>query len=77
MSLTGRGASKGDEGSAGGGPWNPGDAAGDALRVLEVALGVLLIALAVALPLALILLPAHFGARATRRRRREHALDPA
>ncbi len=75
VSLTGRGSSKADDGSAGGGPWSPGDAAGDALRVLEVAAGVLLIALAVAVPLGLILLPALFGARVTRRRRREHALD--
>lgn len=77
VSLAGRGAvDKGDDGAAGG-RWSPGDAAGDALRVLEVAAGVLLIALAVAVPLALLGAPAWLGARAARRRRREHALDAA
>ena len=57
------------------GTWTPGDAAGDALRVLEVAAGVLLIALAVALPLALLAALAAAAARWSRRRRREHALD--
>ena len=57
------------------GTWTPGDAAGDALRVLEVAAGVLLIALAVALPLALLATLAAVAARWSRRRRREHALD--
>ena len=55
--------------------WTPGDAAHDALRVLEVAAGVALIALAIVVPLALLALPALVGARWTRRRRREHALD--
>jgi hypothetical protein len=55
--------------------WTPGDAAHDALRVLEVAAGVALIALAVALPLALLGGLAALGASWTRRRRREHALD--
>ena len=55
--------------------WTPGDAADDALRVLEVAAGVALIALAVALPLALLGAPAAVAARWSRRRRREHALD--
>ena len=55
--------------------WTPGDAAQDALRLLEVAAGVALIALAVALPLALLAAPAAVAARWTRRRRREHALD--
>ena len=55
--------------------WTPGDAAKDALRLLEVAAGVALIALAVALPLVLLAAPAAVAARWTRRRRREHALD--
>lgn len=76
VTVTASGAVKDDEGS-GGGSWSPGDAAGDALRVLEVAAGVLLIALAVAVPLGLIAFPALFGARVARRRRREQALDPA
>jgi hypothetical protein len=55
--------------------WTPGDAAKDALRVLEVAAGVALIVLAAALPLALLGGAAALAARWTRRRRREHALD--
>jgi hypothetical protein len=55
--------------------WTPGDAAKDALRVLEVAVGVALIVLAAALPLALLVGAAGLAARWTRRRRREHALD--
>ena len=55
--------------------WTPGDAARDALRVLEVAAGVALIALAIALPLALIALFAGLLLRFGRRRGREHALD--
>jgi hypothetical protein len=57
------------------GSWTPGDAAKDALRVLEVAAGVLLIALAVGLPLALIAGLALLLARLTQRRRRERLLD--
>ena len=55
--------------------WSPADAARDALRVLEVAAGVALIALAIVLPLALVATPAVLAARWTRRRRREQALD--
>jgi Domain of unknown function (DUF4349) len=55
--------------------WTPGDAAEDALRVLEVAAGVALIALAIALPLALLVALGAVAARWSRRRRREHALD--
>jgi hypothetical protein len=58
-----------------GGGWTPGDAARDALRVLEVAAGVALIALAIALPLALVALPAAVAGRWTVRRRRERTLD--
>jgi hypothetical protein len=55
--------------------WTPGDAWNDALRVLEVAAGVAVIALAIAVPLALLAAPAALAARWTRRRRREQALD--
>jgi hypothetical protein len=55
--------------------WTPGDAANDALRVLEVIAGVALIALAVALPLALLAALGALAARWSRRRRREQALD--
>ena len=55
--------------------WTPGDAANDALRVLEVAAGVALIVLAVVVPLALVVALAAVAARWSRRRRREHALD--
>ena len=57
------------------GSWTPGDAARDAVRVLEVAAGVLLIALAVGLPLALLAALALVLARLTQRRRRERLLD--
>jgi uncharacterized iron-regulated membrane protein len=66
-----------DAGASGGedDDWTPGDAAKDALRVLEVAAGVALIVLAVVLPLALLAALAAIAARWTRRRRREQALD--
>jgi len=76
VSVTVRGGGSESEPGAGG-RWSPGDAAGDAVRVLEVIAGVLLIALAVALPLAIFALLGAFGVRTTRRRRRESALDPA
>jgi len=57
------------------GSWTPGDAARDALRVLEVIAGIALIALAIAVPLALLALLAATALHLTRRRRREHALD--
>jgi hypothetical protein len=60
-----------------GGAWTPGDAFDDALRVLEVAVGVALIAAAVLLPLALIWLLAWLARRGVSRRRRERALDMA
>lgn len=59
------------------GAWTPGDAFDDALRVLEVAAGVALIAAAVLLPLALIWLLAWLARRGVTRRRRERALDMA
>ena len=60
-----------------GGAWTPGDAFDDALRVLEVAAGVLVVAAAVLLPLALIWLLAWLARRGVSRRRRERALDMA
>ena len=64
-------------GEDGGGAWTPGDALDDALRVLEVAAGVLVVAAAVLLPLALIWLLAWLARRGVSRRRRERALDMA
>jgi uncharacterized protein DUF4349 len=57
-----------------GGPWTPGDAAHDAVRVLEVSAGVALVALAVLVPLSLVGAAGGFAAVAVRRRRREAAL---
>ncbi|MBE2317235.1 DUF4349 domain-containing protein [Solirubrobacter sp. CPCC 204708] len=57
--------------------WTPGDAIGDAVRVLEVIAGVALIALAIILPIAAIALLAVFAGRIFTRRRRERALEVA
>jgi Domain of unknown function (DUF4349) len=59
------------------GRWTPGDALDDAVRVLEVAAGVLLIALAVLLPIAVIAILAGLASRLLVRRRRERALEMA
>ena len=59
------------------GAWTPADAFDDALRVLEVAAGVALLAAAVLLPVALIWLLAWLARRGVSRRRRERALDMA
>jgi uncharacterized protein DUF4349 len=59
------------------GAWTPGDAFDDALRVLEVTAGVLLIAFVVALPLLIAGGLGWAGSRGLRRRRRERALDMA
>ena len=76
VSLTVR--ATGENGATGGGgQWTPGDAAGDALRVLEVAAGILLVALAVLVPLGFVAAAVALGVRLGRRRRREAALDPA
>jgi hypothetical protein len=56
------------------GAWTPGDALRDAGRVLEVVLGVALVALAVLAPLALLAALALGVGRLTRRRRREAIL---
>ena len=73
VQVVGRGAAKGAAGGDGG--WTPGEAAHDALRVLEVVAGVLLIAAAVLAPLGALALLVVLATGAARRRRREHALD--
>jgi hypothetical protein len=55
--------------------WTPSDAVDDALRVLEVSVGVLVVAAAVALPLGLVAVILGLGLRQAARRRRERALD--
>ncbi|MEA2195003.1 MAG: hypothetical protein QOG42_1437 [Solirubrobacteraceae bacterium] len=79
VDLTVRGGGRaGESGTAtGGGDWTPGDAAGDALRVLEVLAGVALVGLAVLVPAGLIGAAVALAIRGGRRRRREGALDPA
>lgn len=57
--------------------WTPGDALGDAVRVLEVIAGVLVIALAVLIPVGLIAGLGVFAGRILARHRRERALDMA
>ena len=57
--------------------WTPGDALGDAGRVLEVIAGVLLIAGAVLLPVAILVVLAALAGRVLRQRRRERALGSA
>ena len=74
VDLTVRGSAESDGGGAG--TWTPGDAAGDALRVIEVLAGVTLVALAVLAPLGILAAVVVLVARSTRRRRREGALDP-
>jgi hypothetical protein len=64
------GAASPDEGR-----WSPGDAAKDALRVLEVAAGVLLVALAVALPLLVVAALLSAARRLALRRSRHRVLD--
>jgi hypothetical protein len=64
-------------GSGTGGAWTPKDALHDALRVLEVAAGVTLVAGAVLVPLALIAALGALASRGRRRRRRDAALDAA
>jgi hypothetical protein len=60
-----------------GGRWTPGDAVGDAVRVLEVTAGVLVIALAVLLPIVAIAALGALMGRLFVRRRRERALEMA
>jgi uncharacterized protein DUF4349 len=73
VTVDGQGKAKG----SGGGAWTPRDALGDAVRVLEVATGVLVVSAAALVPLALVAALAALAARAVRRRRREEALDAA
>jgi Domain of unknown function (DUF4349) len=60
-----------------GGAWTPGDAFGDALRVLEVAAGVAVIVAALLLPLLIAWLLGWLVRRGVTRRGRERALDMA
>jgi hypothetical protein len=62
-------------GGAPGGAWTPKDALHDALRVLEVAAGVMLVAGAALVPLGLLAALGAMAARGRRRRRRDAALD--
>lgn len=57
------------------GSWTPRDALRDAVRILEVSAGVLLVALAIVVPLGLLVLAAWMGTRVAAQRRRERALD--
>jgi hypothetical protein len=57
--------------------WTPADALRDALDVLQLALGIALVAAAVALPIGLLAALAWLAARTLGRRRRERALDLA
>jgi Domain of unknown function (DUF4349) len=61
-----------DDGAAG---WTPGDAFDDAVRILEVTAGVLLVGLALLLPLGLLGLLVWLAGRQAAQRRRERALD--
>jgi hypothetical protein len=67
------GAEDDDEGGA----WTPGDAWHDALRLLEVIAGMLVIAAAIAVPLLVAWLLGWLARRGYTRRRRERALDMA
>lgn len=58
-----------------GGVWTPGDALGDALDVLRVAAGVAIVAVAAAIPAAIVVGLGVLGVVTTRRRLRERALD--
>jgi len=67
-----RAAGDADDGASG---WTPADAFDDAVRILEVTAGVLLVALALLLPLGLVALLGWLAARQAAQRRRERALD--
>jgi hypothetical protein len=77
VSVEGTRAPAGKTEDDGGGAWTPGDALHDAGRVLEVAAGVALIALAVLVPLGILAALGLLGGRTLRRHRRETALDRA
>jgi hypothetical protein len=59
----------------GDGRWTPGDAVRTAIRVLEVAVGVALVAAALAVPLGLVAAAALLTSRVVTRRRRSRVLD--
>ncbi len=75
VSVRIHGGAAGDAIPADDGAFGIGDAARDALRVLEVAAGVVVIAAAALLPVALLAALAWPLTRGVRRRRREQALD--
>lgn len=65
-----------DAGAAvGDGRWTPGDALRTAVRVLEIAVGVALVAAALAVPLAIVAAVVVLAGRVTARRRRSRVLD--
>jgi hypothetical protein len=72
-----RGLKRSGEAAAPGDRWTPGDAAGDALRVLEVIAGVVVIAAAILAPIVAIGVLAWIAVRITTRRRRARALEGA
>jgi hypothetical protein len=72
VSLLADRKSDSDDGAAG---WTPGDAFDDAVRILEVTAGVLLVGLALLLPLGLLGLLVWLAGRQAAQRRRERALD--
>lgn len=73
VTIAGTGSPRRDQGGA----WTPADAVRDAVRVLEVAAGATLIALAVMAPLAALGLAVALAGRHLRRRRRANALAAA
>jgi hypothetical protein len=75
VAVTVEGTGAPAKGEDGGGAWTPRDALHDAGRVLEVAGGVALIALAVLAPPAILAALALLAGRTVRRHRRETALD--
>jgi hypothetical protein len=77
VELTVQGTRRSGAAATPGDRWTPGDAIGDAGRVLEVVAGVLVIGLAILLPVAILAVLAAFGSRILTRRRRERALEGA
>lgn len=79
VTVTVVGVRGGDQGAAsgGGGDWTPGRALGDAVDVLSVAAGVLIVTLAGLIPAGLVALLGLLAWRLHRRRSRELALDTA
>jgi hypothetical protein len=77
LTIEGRKRSSGAVADKPGDRWTPGDALGDAGRVLEVIAGVLLIALAILIPLAIVGVLAWLASRGVTRRKRLRALEMA